>query len=70
MKVTYLNVVFQETLTKVFLKTIGLIHCVKNVHIRSYSGLYFLAFGLNTEKYEVSLRTEYKCRKIRTLFTQ
>ena len=28
-------------------------HCVKSVRIRSYSGLYFPAFGLNTEKYPV-----------------
>ena len=27
------------------------IHCVKGVHIRSFSGPYFPAFGLNTERY-------------------
>ena len=27
------------------------IHCVKSVRIRSYSGPYFPAFGLNTERY-------------------
>ena len=27
------------------------IYCVKNVRIRSYSGPYFPAFGLNTERY-------------------
>ena len=26
-------------------------HCVKSVLIRSYSGPYFPAFGLNTERY-------------------
>ena len=26
-------------------------HCVKSVRIRSYSGLYFPAFGLNMERY-------------------
>ena len=37
------------------------LHCVKNVCIRSFSGLYFLAFGLNTERYSVFSRiwTEY-----------
>ena len=25
------------------------LHCVKSVHIRSYSGPHFLAFGLNTD---------------------
>ena len=31
-----------------------------------FSGPYFLAFGLNTERYEVSLRIQSKCGKIRT----
>ena len=31
-----------------------------------FSGLYFPAFGLNTERYSVSLRIQYKCGKIRT----
>ena len=30
-------------------------HCVKSVRIRNYSGPYFPAFGLNTERYGVSL---------------
>ena len=41
-------------------------HCVKNVHIRSFSGLYFPAFGLNTERYGVSLHIHPKCGKIGT----
>ena len=41
-------------------------HSVKSVHIRSYSGPYFPAFGLNTEKYSVSLRIQSECGKIRT----
>ena len=41
-------------------------HCVKSVRIRSFSGPYFPAFGLNTERYGVSLRIQSKCRKIRT----
>ena len=28
-------------------------HCVKSVRIRSYSGPYFPALGLNTDRYEV-----------------
>ena len=40
--------------------------CVKCVHIWSYSGQHFPAFGLNTEKYSPSLRIQSKCRKIRT----
>ena len=39
-------------------------HCVKSVRIWSFSGLYFAAFGLNTERYGPE-----KLR-IRTLFTQ
>ena len=41
-------------------------HCVKRVRIRSYSGPYFPAFGLNTERYSGSLRIQSECGKIRT----
>ena len=44
-------------------------HCIKIVRIRSYSGPYFLAFGLNTERYSVSLCIQSKCDKIRTRIT-
>ena len=40
--------------------------CVKSVCIWSFSGPYFLAFGLNTERYFVSLRIQSECGKIRT----
>ena len=45
------------------------VHCVKSVRIRSYSGPHFLAFGLNTERYEASLRIQSECRKMRTRIT-
>ena len=53
-------------------------HCVKSVRIQNFSGLYFPAFGLNTERYSVSLRIQSECWKIWTrktlwiwtLFTQ
>ena len=52
-------------------------HWVKSVCVRSYSGMHIPAFGLNTERYFVSLRIRQntgKCRpeslRIRTLFTQ
>ena len=32
--------------------------CVKSVHIRSFSGPYFPAFGLNTERHEKTLSTD------------
>ena len=35
-------------------------HCVKSVRVRSYSGPYFSALGLNTERYEISLRIQSK----------
>ena len=35
--------------------------CVKNVRTRSYSGPYFPPFGLNTEKYGLSLRIQSEC---------
>ena len=44
-------------------------HCVKSVRIRNYSGLYFPAFGLNTERYFVSLFNESEYGKIRTRIT-
>ena len=44
-------------------------HCVKSVRIRSYSGPHFPTFGLNTERYSVSLRIQSKCRKMRTRIT-
>ena len=44
-------------------------HCVKSVRIRSHSGLYFPAFGLNTERYFVTLRIQSECGKIRTRIT-
>ena len=42
---------------------------VKNVRARSYSGPYFPPFGLNTEKYGLSLRIQSECQKIRTRLT-
>ena len=45
------------------------IHCVKIVRIWSYSGPYFPAFGLNTERYFVSLSVQSECGKIRTRIT-
>ena len=45
-------------------------HCVIGVHIRSYSGPHFSAFGLNMERYCVSLRIQSECGKIRTGITR
>ena len=44
-------------------------HCLKSVRIRSYSGSYFPAFGLNTERFRRSLRIESECGKMRTRIT-
>ena len=44
-------------------------HCLKSVRIRSYSGPHFPAFGLNTERYGVSLRIQSELGKIRTRIT-
>ena len=41
-------------------------HCLKVVRIRSYSGPHFPAFGLNTKRYGISLRIQFKCGKIWT----
>ena len=48
---------------------IGILHCVKNVCIWSYSGLYFPAFGLNMEIYSSSLRIQSEYGKMRTRIT-
>ena len=37
--------------------------CVKSVRIRSYSGPYFPAFGLNAERYSVCFRIQSKMRE-------
>ena len=44
-------------------------HCVKSVRIPSFSGLYFPAYGLATERYEVSLRIQSEYREARTRIT-
>ena len=41
-------------------------NCMESVHIRSFSGQYFPAFRLNTERYSVSLHIQSRCNKIRT----
>ena len=52
-----------------FRELCGLIHCVKSVRVQGYSGQHFPAFGLNTERYRVSLRIQSECGKIRTRIT-
>ena len=39
---------------------------MKSIRIRSFSGPYFPAFGLNTKRCGVSLRIQFKCGKIWT----
>ena len=59
-----LHVIPTKILTTTLLGITPLIrhlHCLKSVRIRSYFGLYFPVFGLNTERYPVfsCIRTEY-----------
>ena len=42
---------------------------MKSARIPSYSGPYLPTFGLNTEKYSVSLRIQSECGKIRIRIT-
>ena len=62
-----------ELLAKIFGKSFRGSHCVKSVRIQSYSGPYFPAFGLNTERYSerysVSLRIQSECEKIQARIT-
>ena len=39
---------------------------MKSVRIRSFSGQYFPAFGLNTERYSAYLRIQFECGEIGT----
>ena len=41
------------------------VHCVKSVCM-GFPGLYFPAFGLNTENYRVNLRIQSEYKKMRT----
>ena len=41
-------------------------HFLKSVRIRSFSSPYFSAFGLNTQRYSVSLCFQFECGKIQT----
>ena len=41
-------------------------HCIKSARIQSYSGLHFPTFGLNTERYPISLLIQTECGKMRT----
>ena len=51
--------------TLLFLKKQSMWYCLNSVLIRSFSGLYFSALGLNTE-YSVSLRIQSECGKVLT----
>ena len=42
---------------------------VKSVRIRSYSGPYFPTFGINAERYRISLRIYSECGKMQTRIT-
>ena len=43
--------------------------CVKSVRIWGYVGPHFPAFGLNIERYGVSLCIQSECKKMRTRIT-
>ena len=44
-------------------------HCFKSVRIRSYSGLHFPTFEVNTERHEVSLHIQSEWGKMWTIIT-
>ena len=44
-------------------------HYMKSGRIMNYSGTYFPTFGLNTERYSVTLCIQSECGKIRTRIT-
>ena len=55
-----LSNMYAETLCKNNKQLLAARHSVKCVRIRSFSGPYFPAFGLNTDRYEASLRIQSK----------
>ena len=57
-----MNVDFEENVLNVFPVEL---HCVKSVRIPSFSGPHFPTFGLNTERYEVSIVFSPNARKYR-----
>ena len=62
-EVLFIWVVYRKA--KAFATSIYHCHCMKNVHIRSFPGPYFPAFGLITERYGVFLRIQSECGKMR-----
>ena len=60
------NLTFVFFSFKNFVEKIKIIHYVKSVRIKSYSGPHFPEFGQNMGRPSVSLRIQSKCRKIRT----
>ena len=52
-----------------FEEKISGLHCISGVRIRRYSGPHFPAFGLNTERYSLSLRIQSECGKMWTRIT-
>ena len=60
------NLIKQLTEFPGFLKRRWPSHCIKIVLIRSSCGPYFPAFGVNTERYGVSLPIQYEFDKMRT----
>ena len=60
------NRVFSIVFFPLHNSTTIIVHWVKSIRIRSFSGSYFPAFGLNTERYGVSLCIQTKWGKIRT----
>ena len=62
-------ILWKLVVKEIFEGDVFLFHCVKCVRIRSYSGPYFPAFRLNTERYGVSLLIQSECGKIRTRIT-
>ena len=63
-KILQMSYQFSGGLHRAFFETYTL--SVKIVRIRSYSGPYFPAFGLNTERCGVSLRIQSECGKMGT----
>ena len=65
-KILNVKITSITTIVVIQFKVLNDIYCVISVCIQGFSGLYFPASRLNTEKYSVYLRIQCECMKIQT----
>ena len=66
MKLTWLIYIAKTRVWQYLGILLYILHCVKSVCIRSYSGPHFPVFQLNLERYGLSLSIQFECREMQT----